>query len=159
MYARYLDMADVPAVSAIHNTLPIRNDDYDFTGYFGVVVSLGEYHPWISFSDYPVVGYVYARLSMSCVICDWIAVHPDHRKQGVARLLVEELRRLRDINNKKSVVFRIPEQCMDVHMFLKSMGVPAIHVEHDTYIFVDNKDELVSLTVAEEYFTHVGGAL
>jgi hypothetical protein len=39
------------------------------------------------------------------------------------------------------------------------MGVPAIHVEHDTYIFVDNKDELVSLTVAEEYFTHVGGAL
>lgn len=68
------------------------------------------------------------------------AVHPDHRRQGVGRRMVEKLIRKLTLQNRSRIMLEVRETNLDAQFFFRAMGFRAISVLKDFYEDAPDED-------------------
>lgn len=85
-----------------------------------------------------VVGYVVFKQDKGSLEVLNFATHPDHRRKGVASLMMRELMQ----KNFDSLRMKVPDENLISHLFLKSVGFKATMVDGNFYLFEYNKNEI-----------------
>jgi ribosomal protein S18 acetylase RimI-like enzyme len=86
---RRLTLLDAPACDAIIHALP--NFFADPIGIQHVVADLREHEGWVTEDDGTVTGFVTFTLPFpEAAEISWLAVHPDYRRRGRGRMLVDQ---------------------------------------------------------------------
>jgi ribosomal-protein-alanine N-acetyltransferase len=90
----------------------------------------------------PIFGYmVYEPHRTFIEVLDF-TVHPDHRRHGVGRRMIEKLVTKLSIARRSRLLFRVRETSLPAHLFLRACGLKAQSVareyfgEEDGYVFV-----------------------
>ena len=67
-----------------------------------------------------VVGYMAYGLRNQTISVASLAIHPDHRHQGIGRLMVEKLISKLDYHHRKELIVEIEETNLDSQLFFRS---------------------------------------
>ena len=81
-----------------------------------------------------VVGYiVYKRMKIRELWLLNLAVHPDHRRRGVARRLIEALKEKLRPERRTRIVEKVRETNLAAQLFFRSQGFRAVGVERRAF--------------------------
>ncbi|WP_165251276.1 GNAT family N-acetyltransferase [Paludisphaera soli] len=128
LHIRWMIRRDLPAVLAIDAGLrePWTEDEFlrrlRERNCIGLVAERGD----------EVVGFAIYRLRPGCLQVNRLAVHPEHRRRGVGRKILEKLRGKVDGDRRRFLSMWVRESDADAVRFLAAMGLRA-RLERDIY--------------------------
>ncbi len=116
------DMVEVLSIDAA-GSAPAMGEDAILSNLrqrntIGMVVEVGE----------KIVGFMIYRLEKRRLDLVRLHVHPDHRRQGIASIMLNKLIGKLSEHRRVAIVADVPEECLDVQLFFKATAVRATGV-------------------------------
>lgn len=136
VHVRWMIRADMPA------TLSIENLSFEYSWTEEEFIRCLRQRNGIGLvaeENDSVVGYVIYELHKNRLHVLNLAVHPDHRKRGVGRAMVDNLKGKLSHDRRNRILLEVRETNLDAQLFWKQMGFRAINVLRDHY--VDTKED------------------
>ena len=134
-WVRWLIRRDIPEVLDIESRcfeFPWSEDD--FIRYLRQRNCIG----MVATEDDRVVGFMIYELHKSRLHLLNLAVHPDCRRQGVGRVMVDKLLAKLSHERRNRIMLEVRETNLDAQLFFKRMGFRAISILHG---YFDDSDE------------------
>lgn len=88
--------------------------------------------------DSRVLGYIVYTCHRKQVLIDNLAVHPDHRREGVGRVMVGRLIGKLECQRRNQIMVNVRESDLATQLFLQRLGFLAFHIYYG--YFVDNDE-------------------
>jgi ribosomal protein S18 acetylase RimI-like enzyme len=87
-----------------------------------------------------VVGHLVYQVESHSLVVKRLLVHPNYRRRGCARALLAKLVEKLPAHRRVRVLTAVPEENLDMHLFLKALdfiafGVRRRHGQADAYLF------------------------
>jgi [ribosomal protein S18]-alanine N-acetyltransferase len=80
-----------------------------------------------------IVGYVVYRICNQSIWVMSLAVHPEHRHQGIGRMMIEKLKWKLDYHRRKELVIEIEETNLEAQLFFRSHGFKWFYTVRRSY--------------------------
>lgn len=129
-YIRWMIRRDLPQVLAIEGrSFEFPWSEHDFLrvqrqgNCIGMVVEKSD----------KIVGYMVYALNKKHLHIPNFAVHPDHRRAGVGRAMVEKLISKLSYDRRNRIMLEVRETNLDAQLFFKAMGFWCVSVLKDFY--------------------------
>lgn len=85
----------------------------------------------VAHSGSKIIGFMIYELSPKELILHRITVHPDHRREGVGRALIEKLVSKLSIEKRVRIETLVPEDSLSSQLFFRDMGFRATCIVED----------------------------
>lgn len=80
-----------------------------------------------------ILGFMIYELNKSSLRLLSMAVHPDYRRQGIGRVMIDKLRQRLDVQRRSMLETEVRETNLDAQLFLRRLGFRAENVLFDYY--------------------------
>ena len=80
-----------------------------------------------------VMGYMYYGLHKDWIHLFNFAVHPDFRRRGIGRQMIEKCISKLAKERRNRILLEVPETNLPAQLFFRSLGFRTILVPHDSY--------------------------
>lgn len=121
------DMQEVLEIESLSFEYPWCEEDFIMClrqrNCIGMVIEIGEY----------VVGYVIYELAPTHLSVLNIAVHPDWRRQGCGKAMLDKMKGKLSQQRRTSLYLIVRETNLSTHLFLRSQNLKCIEILRDFY--------------------------